>query len=181
MKKDLYQQFVNDLRYNRPQIEGEERFKQGVLRKLERRATSPRIWPGFVRVAASLLLLISVAAYSGMEFYTWEKRLYVEQNTSLLPDFKEEASWACRQSVRELLIRMVNTPSLMLNAEVVISKARVQQLQAENQELFYLVGDLIQYMEQYSPADYAAFQSGQLVCITSWKLRREYGICNRSH
>lgn len=181
MKKDMYEEFVNELKQHKPQMVGEEQFKRELLQKLEGSNVSSRTWLTFVRVAASLLLLISIAAYSGMEFYTWEKRLYAEQNSHLYPVFNDAASWACRQSVKDLLMGMVNTPSLMLNDKIVISKSRVLQLRAENQEMYYLVEDLIQYMAQSSPADYAAFQSGQLIQITSWKLRKEYGVCNRRH
>ncbi len=177
MENDLYEQFVNDLKKCRPQMGDEKDFKRNVMRKIGVSSVSVRPWIGIMRVAASLLLLVSMVGYGAMEYYTWDKRLYTVRNQNAYP-LTEKSSWECRQSVRELIKELSTAEALMLNNEIVISKSRLHRLQAENQELSYFVEDLMAYMQIRSPVDYAAYQSGETIQITSWKLRKDYGVCD---
>ncbi|MBS2213506.1 hypothetical protein KEM09_19000 [Carboxylicivirga mesophila] len=178
MEKDVYKRFVEDVKRTDLRMSNEDKFKQRLLQKInEPRNYSKRLIQ-VLRVAASIVLLLSLGTYIWMEVDTREQRWLVEQQING-NQLVQPSSGSCKQAVDKMMTLLASSESLPFsNKGVAFSKVHLKQIKSENAELFVMLERMLVYMEQFYPSDYAAFQSGETVQLTAWQLRKEYDVCN---
>ncbi|WP_439181469.1 hypothetical protein [Carboxylicivirga taeanensis] len=178
MEQDIYKRFVEKVKSQPPQLFEAEVFKRELLMEIAGGSRRTKKLLLSLRVAASILILISLGAYVWMEVDTWEQRLLAEQKP-IATQVTEAADWSCRQTIDRMMDILGRTQALVVtDNSVAINKKKLHQLKAENREAGEMLEGVLVYMKQFNPSDYEAFQSGETVRLTAWMLRKEYDVCS---
>ncbi|MBK3518613.1 hypothetical protein [Carboxylicivirga marina] len=176
MEADNYKKIIEQLRQQKPQLENGQKLKHEVMNRIRTQKSVSNI-AYLIRVAASILILLSLGAYAWMEIYTWENRLAIEQRVSP-NELQNNVDWQCRQTVNEIVASLFETNALVRqNDGVLINKSNMKLLEVENAELFARVSDMLERIKLISPNDFQTYQSGEDIHLNAWQLRREYGFC----
>lgn len=163
----------------KPVLRNKEALRDNVLHQIELdsrlKAGNKMIW---IRIAASLLVLLSVVSYIWMEASTQYSRFDTlgainERIVIVKPD------WNCRNNIMALL-EAFNSSGFKLYMDegaMLLDEAEVKQLQHSNEELYLSALSFVEAIKKHYPRLYQQYKSGESVRLNLWLLKEDQRLC----
>ncbi|MCU4163962.1 hypothetical protein [Carboxylicivirga caseinilyticus] len=163
-----------------PRINDLQRFKNNVLNQIESEEQvrkQHRIY--WWRVAASIIVLLSVGSYTWMEIDTYLKRTStVVFNNDI--SFESQDYQRCDYRIANLLKSLKEAGFVIDDQRNIIqfSELDVRNLNINNSPFASDVSQFLAGMKELYPLKYQKYKSGEMVEFNSWHLKKDQRLCD---
>lgn len=174
--EDGYENFLKQMKANKPCVEDKEALKDGVIKRLRDKKEQNFMMP-LMRVAAGLLIFINVGYFAWLEVSTHQSRLAMQTKVASTKPFVAE--FQCRESIQTLIAAFNNSMSVEAVSpnKLSLQKKLIDDLLVSDIKLYEQIEKILLHMKLAYPQLWEAYNAGEVVKLSAWQMRREYKVC----